>query len=89
MEEPKIYPAYQNFYNQILNGKEKNYTLTQKTPNRISVHFGELALPKTLLGRLFFREKRPVVCVGHVGSTGYLLAVNRKRIEELGGSLRD
>jgi len=89
MEEPKIYPAYQNFYERILAGKEEDYSLTQKTPSRISVHFGELALPKTLLGRLFFKETRPVICLGHVGSTGYLLAVNRRKIEELGGSLRD
>jgi hypothetical protein len=89
MAEIKIYPTYEIFYRRINEGKEGDYFLTQNIPMGRIVTIGETPLPnrKGLRRLLPYREERAVVCVGGGDNARPVLAINRKRLEELGGRL--
>lgn len=89
MAELQIYPSYQEFHDRVYSGKNKEYTLTSKMPLGISVCLGEEPLPQRRGFRRFlpYHEERAVVCVGAMDNGRHLFAVNRKRLEELGGKL--
>ena len=88
MAEIKIYPTYQEFFDRIRSGKEKDYILTQRFPLGVTVCLGETPLPQnTFWDRFFYKEQRVVVCVGDSDNGRHLLAVNKKKLEESGGKL--
>lgn len=89
MAEFKIYPTYQQFHDRILARRERDYFLTTRTPCGVTVQLGEVPLPKrSFFERLIsYKESRPVICVGYCDNGKNIFAVNKRKLEELGGKL--
>ena len=88
--EVRIYDTYETFVNNINSGKEENYALTTKIPFGVTTTFGETELPikNGLLAKLRpYKEERVVICVGDCSNACGLLAINEKKLKELGGKL--
>ena len=91
MAELKLYPTYQQFHDRIMARRERDYFLTTRVPLGVTVFVGEIPLPeRSFFEKLFsYKETRPVVCVGELDNGKTLFAVNRKKLEELGGKLSE
>ncbi len=88
--ELKIYETYKNFVERIESGEEKEYILTTKIPFGVTTTLGETALPEKKGFLSFFKkyhEERVVICVGNCSGACGLLAINQKKLKDLGGKL--
>lgn len=89
MAEFKLYPTYQQFHDRILARRERDYFLTTRIPTGVTIQVGEVPLPERSFFERFisYKESRPVICVGYCDNGKNIFAVNKKKLEELGGKL--